>query len=122
MDRSVQFYRDKLGLTLKFESKEWTEFQTGRTTLALHPARQTRVENQRSSDLIAGSCSLGLNVPDLEASFKQLQSSGVVFVMNPTEREGEGIRLAVCVDPDGLQISIAQSLQPSRTEPLEATP
>ena len=36
MPRSVRFYRDTLGLPLKFESKEWTEFQTGTTTLALH--------------------------------------------------------------------------------------
>ena len=122
MDRSVRFYRDQLGLTLKFESKEWSEFQTGPTTLALHPARQTRVEKPESSELIAGSCSLGLNVPDLETIFKQLQSNGVKFAMIPTEREDEGIRLAVCLDPDGLQISIAQSIQSPKTEPLQTAP
>ena len=36
MDKSVEFYRDKLGIPLKFQSPEWTEFQTGVTTLALH--------------------------------------------------------------------------------------
>jgi catechol 2,3-dioxygenase-like lactoylglutathione lyase family enzyme len=36
MARSVEFYRDKLGIPLKFESPEWTEFATGATTLALH--------------------------------------------------------------------------------------
>jgi catechol 2,3-dioxygenase-like lactoylglutathione lyase family enzyme len=36
MDRSVEFYRDKLGIPLKFQSPEWTEFATGATTLALH--------------------------------------------------------------------------------------
>ena len=36
MQRSVEFYRDKLGIPLKFQSPEWTEFQTGTTTLALH--------------------------------------------------------------------------------------
>ncbi|HEX4921674.1 MAG TPA: VOC family protein, partial [Candidatus Bathyarchaeia archaeon] len=122
MDRSVRFYRDQMGLTLKFESKEWTEFQTGPTTLALHPARQTRVEKTNSSELVAGSCSLGLNVSDLEAIFKQLQSTGVPFVMNPTERVNEGIRLAVCLDPDGLPISIAQTLLPPKNEPLQVTP
>ena len=38
MDRAVAFYRDTLGLTLKFASPGWTEFATGETTLALHPA------------------------------------------------------------------------------------
>jgi catechol 2,3-dioxygenase-like lactoylglutathione lyase family enzyme len=36
MHRSVEFYRDKLGLPLKFQSPDWTEFATGTTTLALH--------------------------------------------------------------------------------------
>jgi catechol 2,3-dioxygenase-like lactoylglutathione lyase family enzyme len=37
MSRSVAFYRDILGLSLKFESPGWSEFHTGATTLALHP-------------------------------------------------------------------------------------
>src|SRR6185503_2573689 len=36
MDRSLAFYRDVLGLALRFASPEWTEFETGTTTLALH--------------------------------------------------------------------------------------
>ena len=39
MSRSVAFYRDILGLPLKFESPGWSEFQTGATTLALHLIR-----------------------------------------------------------------------------------
>ncbi len=63
MQRSVAFYRDVLGLTLRFESPGWSEFSTGPTTLVLHgwgdpepvphltelPARPT-----------AGTCSFGL--------------------------------------------------------------
>ena len=36
MGLSVAFYRDTLGLRLKFESPGWSEFETGATTLALH--------------------------------------------------------------------------------------
>ena len=36
MQRSVSFYRDILGLPLKFESPGWTEFATEGATLALH--------------------------------------------------------------------------------------
>ena len=39
MSRSVAFYRDILGLPLKFQSPGWSEFQTGATTLALHLTR-----------------------------------------------------------------------------------
>ncbi len=33
MNRAVKFYRDVLGLPLKFESPGWSEFVTGETTL-----------------------------------------------------------------------------------------
>jgi hypothetical protein len=44
----------------------------------------------------------------VEKTYKDLQAKGVNFVMAPTQREGEGIKLAVAVDPDGLPISFAQ--------------
>ena len=40
MDRTVKFYRDVLGLPIKFQSPGWSEFVTGETILALHPASQ----------------------------------------------------------------------------------
>src|SRR5260370_28474072 len=36
MQRSTNFYRDVLGLPLRFSSPGWTEFNTGETTIALH--------------------------------------------------------------------------------------
>ena len=36
MKRSVAFYRDVIGLPLKFDSPEWSEFATDGATLALH--------------------------------------------------------------------------------------
>ena len=36
MKRSVAFYRDVIGLPLKFDSPEWSEFATEGATLALH--------------------------------------------------------------------------------------
>jgi lactoylglutathione lyase len=38
MEKAVKFYRDTLGLPLKSQSPGWSEFVTGETTLALHPA------------------------------------------------------------------------------------
>ena len=45
---------------------------------------------------------------DVDKTFEEMKAKGVFFVMPPTHREGEGIKLAVCVDPDGLPISFAQ--------------
>jgi len=110
MNRSVEFYRDKLGIPLKFESPDWTEFQTGATTLALH-GRGTAKPATAGSDGIAGTCSFGFNVDNLDKIFAELSARGVRFVMPPKTQEGEGIKLAVCVDPDGLAISFAESLR-----------
>ena len=109
MDHSVEFYRDKLGIPLKFQSPEWTEFATGTTTLALHGGG-VRSENPPAGDpaKIAGACSIGFNVDDVEKIYADLQEKEIKFIMPPTQREGEGIKLAVALDPDGLPISFAQ--------------
>jgi lactoylglutathione lyase len=39
MDRAVAFYRDVIGLPLKFQSPEWSEFSTGDVTFARIPHR-----------------------------------------------------------------------------------
>jgi lactoylglutathione lyase len=112
MKRSVEFYRDKLGIPLKFESPEWTEFATGSTTLALHGGGVAR-EYQDTGDQskTAGSCSIGFNVDDVDKTYEELKAKGLRFVMPPTQREGEGIKLAVAIDPDGLPISFAQLIE-----------
>ena len=56
MNRAVAFYRDTVGLHLKFSSPEWSEFATGTTTLALHPA---------SAENPAGTTHLGLHADDI---------------------------------------------------------
>lgn len=109
MSRSVEFYRDKLGLALKFESPEWTEFETGSIVLALHGGGRLRPNMNEKTESLAGTCSIGFTVDNLERKFEELNSKGVVFVMPPTQREAEGIKLAVLLDPDGLPISLAEN-------------
>lgn len=109
MARSIEFYRDKLGIPLKLESPEWTEFQTGTTTLALHGGGvQPSSPPAGDPSKQAGHCSIGFNVDDVDKTYAELQAKGIRFVMPPTQREGEGIKLAVAIDPDGLPISFAQ--------------
>jgi lactoylglutathione lyase len=110
MAKSVAFYRDTLGLPLRFESPGWTEFETGASTLALHGGGAPAAA-AHGGPPVAGTCSIGFSVADLDKTCATLQAAGVKFVMPPTARENEGIRLAVCIDPDGLPISFAQSLR-----------
>ena len=112
MQRSVEFYRDKLGIPLKFQSPDWTEFATGTTTLALHGGG-VRNDQPPAGDpsKMAGACSIGFNVDDVDKTYEELKAKGILFVMPPTQREGEGIKLAVGLDPDGLPISFAQLIK-----------
>jgi len=116
MSRSVEFYRDRLGITLKFQSPDWTEFQTGTTTLALHGGGiKSTTPPAGDPTKQAGSCSIGFNVADVDKTYEELKAKGITFVMPPTQREGEGIKLAVCVDPDGLPIAFAQTVAQGAT-------
>ena len=76
MQRSVEFYRDKLGIPVKFQSPEWTEFATGTTTLALHGGG---VANQQppagDPSKIAGACSIGFNVDDVDKTYEELKTN-----------------------------------------------
>jgi lactoylglutathione lyase len=110
MGRSVAFYRDTVGLQLKFESPGWSEFHTGSTTLALHAAPAAEGNGGGPCGPIAGSCAMGFSVESLSAAHAELQARGARFVMPPTDRPEEGIRLAVFVDPDGLAISLAEPM------------
>jgi len=110
MKRSIEFYRDKLGLKLGYETPEWTEFETGSTKIALHGGGKPKEMSMQDlrREALAGDCSIGFEVEDLDKAYQELKSKGVHFVMPPMKREGEGIKLALCLDPDGLVVSIAE--------------
>ncbi len=97
MDRAVKFYRDTLSLPLKFQSPHWTEFLTGETTLALHPA---------STKNPVGKVELGFSVPDLQASYRELTTKGVQFAMPPTKQDYGGM-LAQFGDSEGAHCSVS---------------
>ena len=109
MAQSVAFYKDKLGIPMKFGTPEWTEFQTGTTTLALHGGGKKSETSPDPNTHHAGTCTIGFNVDNLDLVYQKLQAKGVQFIMPPTERGGEGIKLAVAIDPDGTPISFGES-------------
>lgn len=96
MDKAIAFYRDTLGLEPKFQSPFWSEFNTGETTLALHPA---------SDENPAGSVQLGLGSEDLAGFYDRRADLGVQFTQPPTDMHGT--RIARFRDVDGAEVSIS---------------
>jgi lactoylglutathione lyase len=99
MDRAIAFYRDKLGLELKFQSPFWSEFATGDTVLALHPA---------SDENPAGGVELGFAVEDLGGFYARREELGVEFTREP--KEEHGVHIAQIRDVDGAGVSVSGPL------------
>ena len=96
MDSAVRFYSSQLGLRLRFESPEWSEFDTGQTTLALHIA---------SKENPAGTCQLGFRTQDIDAFCSEAERQGVRVLEQPKELHGQ--RIAKLRDPDGATFSVS---------------
>ena len=106
MERSVKFYRDVLGLPLKFQTSHWTEFGTEGTALALHAAESGGDGQPASEDLPAGRCRPGLNVANLAEFHARMLANSVPCLQEP--KSVFGTLIALYVDPDGLGISVSE--------------
>jgi lactoylglutathione lyase len=113
MARSVAFYRDLLGLPVRFESAKWTEFGTPGCTLALHLADVSSNTAAISADAIpAGQCHLSFAVEDIDAFHQQMIAKSVPCLQPPEEEEWGG-RLAGYADPDGLPFWVGEKAKKS---------
>lgn len=106
MQRSVAFYRDVLGLPLRFESPDWTEFATEGATLALHGGEGAEAPHDAAQQEPVGRCRPGLSVPDLNTFHLRMVEQGVPCLQVPQEIFGD--RVAHYVDPDGLVIAVSE--------------
>jgi lactoylglutathione lyase len=112
MARSVVFYRDVLGLPVRFESPKWTEFETPGCTLALHLADVPGQAPCSPDAIPAGICQLSFAVDDLDAFHQEMIAKGVVC-LQPPQKEDFGGRLAAYADPDGLPFCVGNKAKKS---------
>ena len=96
MGNAVAYHRDQLGLPVRFQSPEWSEFATGDVTLALHAASPANP---------AGTVQLGYAVDDLTSLYENRAQNGVDFTSPP--RAQHGALLARFRDNDGRECSIS---------------
>ena len=102
MDASVGFYRDTLGLALRYQAgKDWAEFDVGGVTVALHG---TGPEVQPHSD----GATVMFECDDLDGTTADLAAKGATFVGDVfTAPHG---RFATLRDPSG---NIVQIYEPA---------
>src|SRR6185436_19823198 len=103
MSRSVAFYRDVLGLPLRFESPHWTEFATDGATLALHASEAGATDDGDPLKSPSGRCKPGFSVADLGAFHQRMLERKVRCIQPP--KDVFGAKIAQYLDPDGLAIS-----------------
>ncbi len=104
MTRSTAFYRDTLGLPLKFSSPGWTEFNNVGTIIALH--RRMAGDTSTFSGT-AGQATLVFVVDNLQEVYETLKAEDVHFSLEP-QKQQSGVTLAVLHDPDGFSITLQQ--------------
>ena len=101
MDVAVAFYRDVLGMDLRVRhAEDWTEFDAGNTTIALHGTRGA-APPQTGATVV-------FEVEDLDAAMRALSSRGVVFEGDVTEIP-EGGRFSSFRDPGGNLLQIYEA-------------
>jgi len=104
MERSTAFYRDTLGLPLKFTSPGWTEFSNGGTIMALHKHMGGEAGAAQPA---AGQATLVFVVDDLQSAYETLKAEGVHFSLEP-QKQPSGLTFGVLSDPDGFGITLQQ--------------
>jgi len=102
MGREVWFYRDVLGLTIRypqgvsdFSQEMWVEFETGDCTLALHGGAQHQPETSHEIVFL---------VSDIAAARQAIVEAGIkIGEVRPLE---DGAPIAEGIDPAGHRFAI----------------
>ncbi|MBI3594700.1 MAG: VOC family protein [Nitrospirae bacterium] len=104
MQKSISFYKEVLGLTVKMNMPQWAEFEMEGTSLALTPeTAETKIDPMNNDSGI----SLGFQVKDLDRTYSDLRKKGATFPMPPMD-QGYGFS-ATFEDPNGYKITLTQS-------------
>jgi catechol 2,3-dioxygenase-like lactoylglutathione lyase family enzyme len=100
MERAVAFYRDVLGLRLKFrDGDDWAAFDVGGSTLALSAT------DQRGT--AGAGATLSLKVADVDGWAREAAGRGGAL---PAPESGAHERTVTVTDPDGHRLIVYSSL------------
>jgi catechol 2,3-dioxygenase-like lactoylglutathione lyase family enzyme len=99
LGRSVEFYRDKLGMTVQGQSSNFVFLDGGGVTLMLS------LPLHRASELTAGATEVVFSVEGVRPAFEELRRRGVEFFVEPRNVAGP-YWAANFRDPDGHNLSV----------------
>ncbi len=102
MDKAVAFYRDTLGLSVKYESDDWAELDGGNVTIALR--RYGSGPEGRPELRVGEGATLVFEVDDIEAAKAELEDKGVKFIGGVFEYGS--VKLAAFEDLNGNVLQI----------------
>jgi predicted enzyme related to lactoylglutathione lyase len=98
MDRALSFYSETFGLLVAERSPGWSELTWGDWILALHAGG---AGTRRSTGL-------SFSVDDIDLAAAAVERAGGSVIEAPHQPDGEPIRLAVLVDPEGNSFMLSQ--------------
>jgi len=114
LHRSIDFYRDVVGLPFKFEGDGYVEFATTGCKFALY--ERTKLAELIGRNMVEGDGPQGevaFIVDDVDTESKRLRRAGVMMLSGPQDRPW-GHRTIHFLDPDGFVVEFAQEIPRGR--------
>jgi len=99
LDKSVSFYRDRLGIQVRQQFPGFAFLDTGSVSVILSEALA------KNSPTVAGATEVIFNVEDVRASAEELEKKGIEFVRAPHQVNGP-MWAANFRDPDGHLLTV----------------
>lgn len=104
MEKAKAFYRDSLGLPIKYEAADWVELDAGNVTIALR--RYGSGPEGRPELGVGEGATLVFQVEDMDAAKAELESKGVKFISGVFDYGS--VKLAAFEDLNGNVLQIYQ--------------
>ncbi len=107
MEKAVAFYRDKLGLAVKYATADWVELDAGNVTVALR--RYGSGPEGRPELAVGEGATLVFEVENIEAVKAELEGQGIKFIGGVFEYGL--VKLAAFEDLNGNVLQIYQHVR-----------
>lgn len=111
-EKTMHFYKDILGLSVKMQQGTYVEFDTGATTLSINTRQSVREEIGLAVPAVTTSTQtfeIGFVVEDVAATIEELRGQGVTIIQEPMTKPW-GQVVSYVADPDGHYIEICTAV------------